>query len=295
VVAESHAAVQAGQEPAVQPGDPELMQLLERLAKAYNAGDAKALAALWSEDGEYLSLDSGEQLSGRKDIEADFAELFRAKPGARLEIDVAKLRRLGDGAAAVEGLARVIRDQQPVARSKFLALLVRQGGQWRIDSVRESDTPESASNAEFLESMSWLNGDWVYKNGDTEVTLHCAEVADGNFRTHKFQVKTNGEIEHQGTQIIGWDPSQQKIRTWVFSNDGSFGEGVIEHQGERWVNRVGGVLPDGDKSSSTQIITRKGDNSFTFQVIDRHVGTRALPNVPEITMTRSATAATKED
>jgi hypothetical protein len=155
--------------------------------------------------------------------------------------------------------------------------------------------PAPESNAEFLEELTWLNGQWQHKNGDTEIALECAEVANGNFRTHRFQIKTKGEITHEGTQVIGFDAAKQQLRSWVFSSDGSFGDGYIDNKGERWSIRVSGVLPDGDKSTATQIITRKDDGNFTWQVIDRHVGTRALPNVPEITLTKSAGAGKKED
>ena len=156
--------------------------------------------------------------------------------------------------------------------------------------------PDADSNAEFLQDLAWLNGDWTYKNGATEVSLECAEVANGNFRSHKFRVKENGEVIHEGTQIIGWDAAKQQLRSWVFSSDGSFGEGAVDKKGKTWTNRASGVLPDGRRSAATQILTRKDDTHFTWEVIDRHVGTRSLPNVPEITLTRSpAKTAGKED
>lgn len=275
--------------------DADVLQALEKLAKAFNDKDAKAFAAAWSENAEYIEEDSGERLEGRKAIEADYAEVLGKASELRLEIDVAKVRRLGSEVASVEGEVRVLRPKETVSRSKFLAMLVKHDGAWLIDSVRESKVPPADTNAEFLDELTWLNGQWQHKLGDTEIVLDCTEVANGNFRTHRFQVKTKGEITHEGTQVIGYDASKKQLRSWVFSSDGSFADGLIDNKGERWSIRVSGVLPDGDKSSATQIITKKDDDHFTWQVIDRHVGTRSLPNVPEITLTKSAAAGKKED
>ena len=275
--------------------DADIFAAVEKLAKAFNDKDAKAFASAWSDKAEYLDEETGERLEGRKAIEADFAQMFAKADQIRLEIDVDKVRRVGNDVASVDGEARVMVPNQTISRSKFLALLVKHDGAWQIDSVRENKLPDPDTNAEFLDELAWLNGHWQHKDGDTEIALDCTEVANGNFRTHRFQVKTKGQITHEGTQVIGYDAAKKQMRSWVFSSDGSFGEGFIDNKGERWSIRVGGVLPDGEKSSATQILTKKGDDSFTWQVIDRHVGTRALPNAPEITMTKSAAAAKKEE
>jgi len=275
--------------------DADVLEALEKLAKAFNDKDAKAFAAMWSEDAEYIDGD-GDRLVGRKAIEADYAEVLGKAGQIRLEIDVEKVRRLGADAASVDGEARVTRPKDSVRRSHFAALLVRRNGTWLIDSVREHNLPDDDSNAEFLDELEWLNGKWHHKDGDTEIFLDCAEVANGNFRTHRFQVKTRGEITHEGTQVIGYDPAKKQLRSWVFASDGSFGDGYIESKGERWTIRASGILPDGEKSSATQILTKKGDDSFTWHVVDRTVGARSLPNAPEITMTRSTgTSGKKED
>ena len=60
-----------GQPPAAGKDDSELLQPLEKLLKAFNAADAKGVAAVWSENGEYISEDTNERVEGRKAIEAD--------------------------------------------------------------------------------------------------------------------------------------------------------------------------------------------------------------------------------
>src|SRR5579872_1082373 len=53
--------------------------------KAFEKGDAKAAAALWTEDGEYYD-DSGIELHGRAAIEKAYAELFKERPNGKVEI-----------------------------------------------------------------------------------------------------------------------------------------------------------------------------------------------------------------
>src|SRR5262249_35702418 len=102
--------------------DADVLMALEKLAKAFNDKDAKAFAAIWSEDAEYVDAD-GDRLVGRKAIEADYAQVLGKADQIRLEIDVEKVRRIGKDVASVEGEARVTRPKQPVSRSTFTALL----------------------------------------------------------------------------------------------------------------------------------------------------------------------------
>src|SRR5436305_67061 len=50
--------------------------------QAYEKGDAKAIAALWTEQGEYHD-DSGHVLQGRAAIEKAYAAHFKEKPGEK--------------------------------------------------------------------------------------------------------------------------------------------------------------------------------------------------------------------
>jgi uncharacterized protein (TIGR02246 family) len=278
--------------------DAEILEPIERLAKAFNARDAKGIAAAWTDNAELIDEDTDERLEGRAAIVADYAASLAKAQEFRIEIDVVKVRRHTADAATVEGEARVLRPKEPISRSTFVAVLVRHNGAWRLDSVRERGIEAADSNAEFLKDLAWLNGVWRHQDEDTEVQLESSEAGNGNFRVQRFRVKAGDEITHEGTQIIGYDASKKQLRSWVFSSDGSFGEGVVEQKGDRFTIRVVGVLPDGDKSSATQITMRKGDNEFTYQVVDRHFGTRSLPDVPAITLTKvaaPATTAEKED
>ena len=55
-----------------------VLDLLTQLETGFNAGDAKSLAACWTEDGEFVG-PAGNRINGRESIEKQFNELFAAR------------------------------------------------------------------------------------------------------------------------------------------------------------------------------------------------------------------------
>src|SRR5207247_7334392 len=62
-----------------------------RFIKLVEQGDAKAVAASWTEDGEYID-DDGTVLRGRAAIEAAYAKAFAKKKNVKVEITIESLR-----------------------------------------------------------------------------------------------------------------------------------------------------------------------------------------------------------
>ena len=67
---------------------------IAKFVKAYNAGDAKAVAALFTVDGQIEDKD-GDKTDGRAAIEEDFAEMFAGAPHKRIEVFVDSIRFIG--------------------------------------------------------------------------------------------------------------------------------------------------------------------------------------------------------
>ena len=67
---------------------------IEQFVKAYNAGDAKAVAALFTADGQIEDKD-GNVSEGREAIAKTFGELFAATPKKRIEVSVESIRFIG--------------------------------------------------------------------------------------------------------------------------------------------------------------------------------------------------------
>ena len=88
-----------------QEDSPELAAIraeAEVFRKAFQSGDAKAIASLWTEDGEYID-PSGERLAGRAAIEKGYTDFFAAHPGTEMKITIDSLRLVGPNTAIEDG------------------------------------------------------------------------------------------------------------------------------------------------------------------------------------------------
>jgi hypothetical protein len=63
----------------------------------------------------------------------------------------------------------------------------------------------------------------------------------------------------------------------VFSSDGGHGEAVWSRDGDSWVARTTGVLPDGSRTSSLNIYTYDGKDRFAWRSLPTHVGGEHTP------------------
>jgi hypothetical protein len=129
-------------------------------------------------------------------------------------------------------------------------------------------------------------GTWVDQDGAGAVETTCGWTKNRNFLTRSFKVMVQDRIELEGTQVIGWDPELERIRSWIFDSDGGFGEGVWSRDGDRWTVNGFQMLHDGSRSSSINVITYVDENTFTWASTGREVGGELLPNVGPVTVVR---------
>jgi uncharacterized protein (TIGR02246 family) len=215
--------------PVPSPSDPTtaedekaIQKIQAEYVKAFNAGDAKALAAFWAADGEFVDAD-GKSFKGRNVIAKEFAAFFVESKGLKLEISTDTLRFVSPGVALESGTSRVIRDSDLASNiTTYHIVHTKRDGQWQLASVRES-TYTPSSNYEQLRCLEWLVGNWVAKNGEQTVELSCEWAAKRNFLLRKYVLKGNEGAAKTGVQIIGWDPVVAGIRSWIFDSDGGFG------------------------------------------------------------------------
>src|SRR5262249_25252411 len=199
------------------------------------------------------------------------------------------IRPITADVASVEGMAKFVKVGEATVERPFNAILVKKEGKWLIDSLRHGEMISTPGHYEHLKELEWMIGEWEDVDKDADIRIICAWTAGKNFMTRSFTVTVDGTITHQGIQIVGWDPLQRRIRSWVFDADGTFGEGVWQREGNRWTIKATGVLPGGKRSTATQVITRVDANRYTWQVLARAVDGRPLPNTDETTLVRVAT------
>jgi uncharacterized protein (TIGR02246 family) len=130
VVADAKETRRADDEAAVRKATADFIKVVEK-------GDAKAVAAAWTKDGEYIGED-GTTIRGRAAIEAAYAKAFARNKNLKIEITVESIRFLSKDTAIEEGYAKSSKgsSEYPTA-SRYSVLHVREGGCWLMALLRE--------------------------------------------------------------------------------------------------------------------------------------------------------------
>jgi uncharacterized protein (TIGR02246 family) len=282
----------ASHEPPAQPaGDPrrtEDEQAIKKnrtaYVKAFNAGDARAAAALWSAEGELTDPD-GRVVRGSAAIEKDLAALFKEHGPLTIAITCSGLHFVTPELALETGTSQVTRPSDgEVSSARYEVVHVKQDGTWRLASVKESEAP-SVSNPEHLKDLDWLVGAWSAKGGDVELQMSCEWSEDKNYLVRKYKVKIGAAAAHSGTQMIGWDPSAGGIVSAVCDSNG-MGSELWSRDGDHWMIEAAGVTKDGRETQSTNLVKRVSADCFTWRSVERSIDGVALPDTPEIRVTR---------
>ena len=254
---------------------------------AFNAGDAKALAALWSPEGVYTSRLSGDQVVGREALEKDFAALFVELKGAKLKVSTESIEFVSPNVAIEQGRATVLRPNDSPLDSSYRVVYVKRDGKWLIDRISEDEEVAARpSHHEHLKDLEWLVGNWVDRDGGNAIKTECNWTRNKNFLTRSFTVSIKDRIDMAGMQVIGWDAARKQIRSWVFDSDGGFVEGVWKKDGDRWIVRSTATLADGRTGSFTSISRPLDKNSFGWQKVSRTIDGEILPNIDEVVIVR---------
>ena len=220
-----------------------VQKVIDNYAAAYSQGDPQAVARLFTTDAEYVK-DNGQACTAAKpSAKAARATLHQFQgsqtrnqndllPAARARCVLGANR--GDGQAA-----RRRHDDDAVPPDRGQA-----HGEWLIAEAREgNETASAAESSAPLDALAWMIGEWVDTSDRVDVHISCDWFANKHFLVRSFSVTTDGQMDLQGTEIVGYDPTTKQIRSWVFDSDGSFSEGVWTQQGKSWSESMKGTWP----------------------------------------------------
>jgi uncharacterized protein (TIGR02246 family) len=258
----------------------------EAFIEAFHKGDAKALAAFWTDDGDYTD-QSGHNLKGRNAIEKAFAEFFAENKGAKLRINSNALRFATPDVAIEDGTTEVLpADGVPPTRAQYTIVHVRTDGQWQLSSVRESAfvPPSNRTNLRGLEKFV---GDWAQEQEKGHVErLSIAWADNENFVIATFATTVGNMSIGKATQWIGWDPVEKRVRSWIFDAAGGFGEGSWTKDGDKWVIKTTSTLQDGKKATATYVVSAVDPDTVTLEAKDRTIEGKPIPDTKEIKLKR---------
>jgi uncharacterized protein (TIGR02246 family) len=264
-----------------------LLKNAEAFVEAFHKGDAKALAAFWTPDGDYTD-QTGRQMKGREAIEKAFQGFFADNKGLKLRIDIASLRFVTPDVAVEDGTTSVIPpDGGPPSRARYAIVHVKKNDQWLLSSVRDAPFAPPG-NYENLRQLEWAIGDWATEEGKGEVARFSFAWAENqNFITSTFTTTFKNISIGGGTQWIGWDPAAKQLRSWTFDANGGFSEGSWTRDGStKWVVTTKAVLPEGKKAVATLVVTRLDADTIGVQSKDRAVDGAKVPDTKEIKLKR---------
>jgi uncharacterized protein (TIGR02246 family) len=253
----------------------------QEFVQAFDKGDAKALAAFWTDGGVFHD-ESGQDLRGRAAIEKAYTDLFKEKPKSKLEIEVQSIHFPSRDTAVEDGVLRLkTTDPELPTSTRYSVLHVRQDGKWKVAIVREWGADE-----EKLEDVAWLVGNWAAKSKNREVENSYTWNEKKTLIRGRFIVKEGDRVTSSGTQTIGLDPQTGQLRSWIFEEDGGHGQSLWVRDGNRWVLDAAGVLSNGAEYTAVNVVTPINNDEFVWRSVERTLGDANLPDTDPIKLKR---------
>jgi uncharacterized protein (TIGR02246 family) len=274
-------ASHAAQEPAArQPDKAAVEAAIADFAKAFNAGDAKAVAAKWTAEGEYVN-DDGQTVRGHAPLEKAYGEYFAKNKVNDLAVEVETVRFPSKDTAVADGHFKLHKGKgRELVVSKCSFLFAREDGKWLIAIARE--TPGDGFS---LRDLEWLLGSWEYSKDGVEVSTKYEWTKNKTFIRCTFSVNRDGET-HTGMQMLGKDPGTGSLRVWTFEDSGGIGDTEITREGKKWMHASSGTTADGKSMAGTNILTPIDADSFLWQSVARSMDDESLPDLPPVKVSR---------
>jgi len=259
----------------------------EAFLDAFHKGDAKALAAFWTPNGEFID-QTGKHIKGRKALEKSFAALFAENKGLKVRIDSHSLKFVAPNVAIEDGTTEVFApDGRPPTKANYAMVHVKEDGAWLIARLRNSPYIPP-SNYQHLRGLEWAIGDWTGKTETGEMEHLSLAWAEGhNFIVAKFSTTAKDVPVGSAKQLIGWDPVAKKVRSWIFDATGGFGEGAWSGGGKKWTVKISNTLQDGKKAAVTITLASLDGDTIALQAKDRSVDDIKLPDTKVVKLKRT--------
>ena len=256
-------------------------------AKAYTAGDAKALAGYLADDLVLIDPE-GAETRGKTAVADMYTAAFQANPGLKLETRVAEIRFITPDVARVEGQSRLSSASDASDFTRFSSLMVRKNGKWLAAEIREFTAPaEDVTPYERLRELEWMVGHWVDDSGNNKVEADVRWADNNSYLIRTYSTRIQGEKQTSGTMFIGWDPQTGQIKSWTFDSEGGHGEGYWTRAGDTvWAVKAQGVTRDGRPNSATLIHTILNKDSVRTNATDRIIGGQLAPDIVDVVMVK---------
>jgi len=277
---------------------PEQLQVVEASRKfdeAFGKGELDALLQLFSPDIRIVD-ENGGVYEGIEEARSLYAEGFEKSPGATLRTVVDSIHLVTPDVAVEDGVSIFTPTAGDPVQTTYQAVYARKDGQWKLSQLRDYTQPpvtDAGVHSEYLSTLGWVVGDWVFEGASGVITGHASYADDGNAIEVKFMAQQDGESKTVATVRIGYDPRIKQIKSWTFDSAGGHGVSTWARVGDadRWLLKNEAVLPDGKTVTASQLfeLDDTGEKIF-WTTFDKAIDGVISPNREEVVMTRKAPA-----
>ncbi|MBL8821848.1 MAG: nuclear transport factor 2 family protein [Planctomycetia bacterium] len=271
----------ADDSPARKSAEAEIRSQAVAFCKAFNQGNASAVAAFYSDGCEYTS-ETGRKLVGRSAIEAAYTEHFKTNPGETISVDITSIRFPSTSMAIEEGTIETRFAQETALPncSHYRAVHVLENGKWLTALSQEWGVSQDK-----IKDLSWLIGQWDATTKQGVIQLQFEWNEKKNTILTRFTMKNgdkvlasgNGRIHQNGRGLVGNS----------YQDNGKHGESIWYRDGNRWIAEDSETGPDGAASRSVNILTRLNDNSLLWRTVERTINGEPAPDEVPVKLTRS--------
>jgi uncharacterized protein (TIGR02246 family) len=254
---------------------------------AFNKGDTKTLAAMYAEDVQYTT-DEGTEISGRAAVVEGLNKYLSRNKGAKLDLTVESARFLTPDVLVERGYATLGTPNGEPEVTRYTATYLKKDNGWLIAQLDEVTLPPADAASQALGDLAWMVGSWKDNTPDITVETKVNWTTNQRFLKRSFTIIREGEETVEGTEVIGYDPVQGRIRSWIFDSEGGFGETSWRRDGNKWLIQSTATAADGTQTTAEHIITAIEEKKFTWESINRLSGGEALPNIDKIEVVRTS-------
>ena len=258
-----------------------LSNAAERYVDAFNAADATAIAALFTEQAEITS-DDEENIQGRAAIEAFYKDIFLRDDRPQAALEAQDVRTIAPGVVLERGVIHFTKKSQEIRSHRYQTVQVRQAdGKWLMANVHDQGA-DVAPAPDKLRALDWMVGDWTLQRNDMTLALHFRWDEGSSFLIGDISATaTGGGKPTHITYRIGWNPQSENFVSWSFDSLGGYSTGRWSAIGKNeWLLHSDGVTSTGEIVRSTQkIIRNENGEGYHWIVRDHVIGDNPQPDL----------------
>lgn len=263
-----------------------IKQKLILMSLAEEKQDPQELASLFAKEATFINLSANDAREGQEAILAYFKQHLHPGLRPQVKIETDSIKFIEEGVAVARGTMDLHFPSGLKEAVAFKGEFQKVNDAWQLQKWTEITLVQAPSQYEHLKGLEWFVGKWTNADDDSTFTSKNRWGKNRNFLLQSFSLAVLGQKQLSGKQIIGWDPREGNIRSWIFDSEGGFGVGSWLQDQESWYVTVRYTLPDGSLASATHIYTKVDDGSYKFSSIARDMNGDLQPNIGPFTITR---------